>query len=145
MKSRILGIFLLVAGGAVLAQQITVKDAVRIWPKGMPPNGMTEKDDYGDHIVSVSHREENGEVEVHDHKDDVMIVQSGEATLVYGGRGIGMHPAAPGEQHGERIEGGTSVHVRPGDVITIAAGTPHQFFLPRGGQVTYTLVKILKH
>ena len=145
MKTRTLVISLLLLGGVALAQQITIKDAVRIWPKGMPPNGIREKDDYGDHIVSVSHREENGEVEVHEHKDDVMIIQSGEATMVYGGRGIGMHPTAPGEQHGEKIEGGTSVHVSPGDVITIAAGTPHQFFVPKGGQVTYALVKILKH
>ena len=145
MKTNVIGAFLLLLGGAVLAQEITVKDGVRVWPKGMPPNGIQEKDNYGDHIVSLSHREENGEVEVHEHKDDVMIIQSGEATMVYGGRGIGMHPSGPGEQHGEKIEGGTSVHVAPGDVITVAAGVPHQYFVPKGGQVTYTLVKILKH
>jgi mannose-6-phosphate isomerase-like protein (cupin superfamily) len=145
MKVRWMMLSLLVLGAGTLAQQMTVKDSVRIWPKGMPPNGIKEKDDYGDHVLSVSHREENGVVELHEHKDDVMIIQSGEATMVYGGRGIGMHPSAPGEQQGEKIEGGTSVHVRPGDVITVAAGTPHQYFVPKGGQVTYTLVKIIKH
>lgn len=145
MKAQLMMVSLLVLAGAALAQQMTVKDNVRIWSKGMPPNGIAEKDDYGDHIVSVSHREENGVVELHEHKDDVMIIQSGEATMVYGGHGIGMHPSAPGEQQGEKIEGGTSVHVGPGDVITVAAGTPHQYFVPKGGHVTYTLVKIIKH
>ena len=145
MKWRAIGIPLVLLGSVLLAQQALVKDPVRVWPKGMPPGGIKEKDDYGDHIVSVSHREENGVVELHEQKDDVMIIQSGAATMVYGGKGIGMHPSAPGEQQGEKIEGGTSVHVGPGDVITVAAGVPHQYFVPKGGQVTYTLVKILKH
>lgn len=55
------------------------------------------------------------------------------------------YPSAPGEQQGERIEGGTSIRVGPGDVITVAAGVPHQYFIPKGGQITYTLVKIVKH
>jgi mannose-6-phosphate isomerase-like protein (cupin superfamily) len=145
MKVRLMMGALVVLAGVALAQQMTVTDSVRIWPKGMPPNGIKEKDDYGDHILSVSHREENGVVELHEHKDDVMIVQSGEATMVYGGHAVGMHPSAPGEQQGEKIEGGTSVHVGPGDVITVAAGVPHQYFVPKGGQVTYALVKIIKH
>ncbi len=145
MKARLMMVFLAALAGVAFAQQITIKDGVRIWPKGQPPNGIKEKDDYGDHILSITHRESNGVVELHEHKDDVMIIQSGEATLVYGGHGIGMHPSAPGEQQGEKIEGGTTVQVGPGDVITIAAGVPHQYFVPKGGQVTYTLVKILKH
>lgn len=136
---------LLVTTGVMSAQQSPPPDGVKIWQKGMPPKGITEKDDYGDHILSVSHREKDGVVELHEHKDDVMVIQSGEATLVYGGRGVGMHSSAPGEQQGERIEGGTSVHVGPGDVITVAAGVPHQYFVPKGGQITYTLVKIVKH
>jgi len=135
---------LLLGSAAVLSQTAGAVNGVKIWPKGMPPNGIKEKDDYGDHVVSVSHREKNGVVELHEAKDDVMIVQSGAATFVYGGRGVGMHTSAPGEQQGERIEGGTTVHVELGDVITVAAGTPHQFFVPKGGQVTYTLVKVLK-
>lgn len=145
MKVRLMMGALVVLAGVALAQQMTVTDSVRIWPKGMPPNGIKEKDDYGDHILSVSHREENGVVELHEHKDDVMIVQSGEATMVYGGHAVGMHSSAPGEQQGEKIEGGTSVHVGPGDVITVAAGVPHQYFVPKDGQVTYALVKIIKH
>lgn len=124
--------------------QTSSAPGVTIWPKGTPPHGIKEKDNYGDHILSVSHRDKDGVVELHEHKDDVMIIQSGEATFVYGGRGIGMHPSGPGEQQGSRIEGGTTVHVGPGDVITVAAGVPHQYLIPENGQITYTLIKILK-
>lgn len=127
------------------AQQPPISEGVKIWPKGMPPEGIKQKDNYGDHILSVSHREADGVVELHEHKDDVMVIQSGEATLVYGGHGVGMHPSAPGEQQGARIEGGRNVRVGPGDVITIAAGVPHQYLVPTGEQITYTLVKIMKH
>jgi mannose-6-phosphate isomerase-like protein (cupin superfamily) len=136
---------LLMSNGVISAQQLPMPSGVKIWPKGMPPKGIKEKDNYGDHILSVSHREMDGVVELHEHKDDVMIVQSGEATLLYGGQGIGMHASAPDEQQGVRIEGGRTVRVGPGDVITIAAGVPHQYLVPKGGHITYTLVKILKH
>ena len=145
MKAVLWTAALLFSPGVISAQQSPTPGGVKIWQKGMPPGGFKEKDDYGDHVLSVSHREKDGVVEFHEHKDDVMVIQSGEATFVYGGRGIGMHRSAPGEQQGERIEGGTSVHVGPGNVITVAAGIPHQYFVPKGGQITYTLVKIVKH
>jgi mannose-6-phosphate isomerase-like protein (cupin superfamily) len=144
MKKTLLLVGALASSLLLNAQQSPAPDGVKVWAKGMPPNGITEKDDYGDHVVSVSHRDKDGLVEIHDHKDDVMIISSGEATLVYGGRGIGMHVTGPGEQQGERIEGGKTVHVGPGDVITVAAGLPHQYLIPKGGQITYTLVKIVK-
>jgi hypothetical protein len=130
---------------AVGLQEQKLPAGVTIWAKGMPPQGINHKDDYGDHILSVSHRDKSGEVEVHEAKDDVMVVQSGEGTLIVGGKGVGMHQTAPGEMHGERIEGGSSLDVSAGDVIHIPAGTPHQFLLAPGTQITYTLVKIVKH
>jgi mannose-6-phosphate isomerase-like protein (cupin superfamily) len=127
----------------VSAQQPTLPTGVKIWSKGMPPEGIKHKDDYGTHILSVSHRESDGVVELHEHKDDVMVVQSGEATLVVGGKGVGMHTSAPGEQQGTSLEGGTAVPVAAGDVIHIPQGIPHQFFVAPGAQITYTLVKIV--
>jgi len=125
------------------AQQEALPPGVVIWPKGTPPQGIGHKDDYGRYILSVSHREKSGVVELHEVKEDVMIVQSGEATLIVGGKGTGMHPSAPQEQQGTSIEGGTSRHVSAGDVIRIPARTPHQFLLEPGRQITYTLVKIV--
>lgn len=126
-----------------LAQQPEFPHGVTLWPKGVPPQGIKHKDDYGNHVLSVSHREESGVVEVHETKEDVMIVQSGEATLIVGGKGLGMHASAPQEQLGTKIEGGVSTHVSVGDVIHIPANTPHQFLLEPGKQITYTLVKII--
>ncbi len=80
-----------------------------------------------------------------DGKSDVMIIQSGEARLVVGGKGLNMHPTGPGEWQGTSIEGGTTILVSPGDVIHIPAKTPHQFFLLKPGtQITYMLVKVIE-
>ena len=40
---------------------------------------------YGNHSFLVAHREGNGEAELHETQNDVMVVESGEATLVVGG------------------------------------------------------------
>jgi mannose-6-phosphate isomerase-like protein (cupin superfamily) len=125
------------------AQQAPLPAGVTVWSKGVPPAGIKHKDDYGTHILSVSHREKDGVVEQHAHKDDVMVVQTGEGTLVVGGKGLNMHATGPGEQQGSSIEGGTKFHVSVGDVIHIPAGVPHQFFVATGTQITYTLVKIV--
>jgi len=141
MKSFTSPLLLCTFAGSLCAQLLP--KGVTIWSKGMPPQGIEHKDNYGDHILSVSHREKNGVVELHEKKDDVMIVQSGEATLIVGGTGVNMRPSAPNEQHGDRIEGGVARHVSVGDVIHIPANTPHQFLLEPGTQITYTLVKIV--
>jgi mannose-6-phosphate isomerase-like protein (cupin superfamily) len=113
-----------------------------LWPKGIPPGGLSEKDSFGNHVLSISHRDKDGLAEVHDKLVDVMIVQSGEATLVVGGEAIDATTTEPGEIRGKSIRGGIKREVRPGDVIRIPAKTPHQFFVPKGGQITYVLVKI---
>jgi uncharacterized RmlC-like cupin family protein len=115
------------------------------WPKGVPPGGLTEKDTFGNHTLSISHRDKDGLAEVHDKFADVIIVQTGEATLVVGGKVIEPATTEPGEVRGKSIEGGVKKTVSPGDVIHIAAGTPHQFFIPAGGQITYVLVKVNTH
>jgi mannose-6-phosphate isomerase-like protein (cupin superfamily) len=117
---------------------------ITIWPKGVPPGGMTQKADFGNHILSISHREENGRAEVHKTKADVMVIQSGTATLVSGGEVIDPVTTAPNELQGSGIKGGESRTVGPGDVIEIPAGVPHQFFLAPGTQITYFLVKVVQ-
>jgi mannose-6-phosphate isomerase-like protein (cupin superfamily) len=72
-----------------------------------------------------------------------MIVQSGEATLVYGGQVIDPQPSAPNEIQGSGIKGGTRITVKAGDVIHIPTGIPHQFFFAPGKQITYMLVKVV--
>ena len=63
-------------------------NSITVWPKGVPPGGITQKADFGNHILSISHRIANGRAEVHKTKADVMIIQTGTATLISGGEVI---------------------------------------------------------
>jgi mannose-6-phosphate isomerase-like protein (cupin superfamily) len=138
MKLR-LSYFLLLAIAPLMAAD---PPGFVIWPKGVPPADLTGKLDFGNHALSISHRDNNGAVEVHQKLVDVLVMQSGEATLVVGGEVIGSRTTGPGEIQGDSIKGGVSIKVAPGDVIHIPAGVPHQFFVEPGKEITYLVVKI---
>ena len=116
-----------------------------LWPRGVPPSGIGEKDPFGNHTLSISHRDKDGLVEVHEGFTDVIVVQTGSATLVVGGTVDDPQSTGPGEVRGKSIVNGVTRVVRAGDVIHIPAGTPHQFFIAPGSQITYFLVKIAAH
>lgn len=118
------------------------KDTITIWPKGIPPGGLTEHADFGNHLLEISHREANGRAELHKKKADVMVIQSGTATLAYGGTVIDPVVTGPNEIQGSGIRGAQKRSVGPGDIIEIPAGVPHQFFLAPGTQITYLVVKV---
>ena len=139
---KTLRLFLAFAIASVVVQAQT--SSITVWPKGVPPGGITQKADFGNHVLSISHREENGRAEVHKTKADVMVIQSGTARLVSGGEVIEPVTTAPNELQGSGIKGGESRVVGPGDVIEIPAGIPHQFFLAPGTQITYFLVKVVQ-
>ena len=138
MKLRML-LFLLLAMVPLMAVD---PPGFVIWSKGVPPADQKGKLDFGNHALSVSHRDKNGVVEVHEKLVDVLVVQSGEATLVVGGEVIVPRTTAPGEIQGDSIQGGVSNKVSAGDVIHIPAGVPHQFFVDTGKQITYFVVKV---
>jgi mannose-6-phosphate isomerase-like protein (cupin superfamily) len=143
---RLLSLLALVVAVPVglAAQTASVPDGgVIVWTKGVPPEGIKHKDDFGNHAISISHREENGKVEVHQTKADVLVIQSGEADLVTGGEMIGGVKTAENELQGTSIRGGVKRHVSAGDVIHIPVGVPHQFFLAPGTQITYLVVKVV--
>lgn len=127
---------------AVASQAQTA--AITVWPNGVPPEGPAFKADFGDHILSISHRDKSGRVEVHLKKADVMIIQSGTATFVSGGTVVDPVTTAPNELQGSSIVGGVSRVVGPGDVIEVPMGLPHQYLLAPGTQITYLLVKIVR-
>jgi mannose-6-phosphate isomerase-like protein (cupin superfamily) len=129
---------------AALQQPIpTPQTEVLFWPHGISPQGIDHKDTFANHGLQVSHRDHSGNVEVHLTKADVMIIQSGTATLLYGGEGVGMHPTVANELQGTTIKGGQSRRVEPGDVIHIPTGVPHQFILAPGETITYLVVKVV--
>lgn len=94
-------------------------------------------------LVSGSHRDKNGQVEVHDKETDVIYVVDGEATFVTGGKMNGGKTTKAGQWLGDSIDGGESHHLTKGDVIVVPAGTPHWFKLVPG-TISYYVVKVLK-
>jgi len=110
----------------------------------MPPGGIAVKADFGDHLLEISHREVSGKVELHKIKADVIVIQTGTATLVTGGEMLDPKDTGPNEVQGSSIKGGVSREIGPGDVIEIPPGVPHQFLLAPGTQITYLVVKVIK-
>jgi len=98
--------------------------------------------DYGDHRFRMLYRDADGFPEQHDNIVDVVMVQSGEGTLVLGGRMI--NPKAgggAGEYVGTSLDGGERHALGPGDVLHIPAKIPHSFLVPAGKHITYVLLK----
>jgi glc operon protein GlcG len=96
-----------------------------------------------DLLVSGSHRDKAGQVEVHDKETDVIYVVDGTATFVTGGTMVGGKVTKPGQHLGSDIQGGQTHHLTKGDVIVVPAGTPHWFReVPQS--VSYYVVKVLK-
>lgn len=90
----------------------------------------------GNLALKTSVRTTSGGAEIHAHFDDLMIVEQGSATIVTGGTIANAKTDAEGETKGAHIEGGVSREVKPGDIIIVPAGVPHQLIIPKG--VTYT-------
>jgi mannose-6-phosphate isomerase-like protein (cupin superfamily) len=96
-----------------------------------------------DLLVSGSHREKGGQVEVHDKETDVLYIVDGEATFVYGGKMVGGKSSRADQWLGTDISGGETREVVKGDVIVVPAGVPHWFKeVPKS--VSYYVVKVLK-
>lgn len=98
--------------------------------------------DYGNHRFRFLYRDADGRPEQHDEIIDVVIVHSGEGTLLVGGQML--NPTGnsdTGEYLGTGIEGGERYPLGPGTVLHIPAGLPHSFLVPEGQHLTYVLVK----
>jgi mannose-6-phosphate isomerase-like protein (cupin superfamily) len=96
-----------------------------------------------DLLVSGSHRDKAGQVEVHDKETDVIYMVDGEATFVTGGTMIGGKVTKAGQSLGTDIKGGDTHHLTKGDVIVVPAGVPH-WFKEVPNSVSYYVVKVLK-
>jgi quercetin dioxygenase-like cupin family protein len=94
-------------------------------------------------LVSGSHRDKAGQVEVHDKETDVLYVIEGEATFVTGGTMIGGKVTKAGQSLGTDIKGGDTHNLSKGDVIVVPAGVPH-WFKEVPHSISYYVVKVLK-
>ena len=75
-------------------------------------------------------------------KVDFFFVQSGTATLVYGGEVPGAKETAPHELRGPAVKGGERKTLNPGDVVHIPAKVPHQLLVPAGKEFVYFVIKV---
>ncbi len=124
--------------GAALSQTIA---------RGMTPNAwysqvlLSRHDAY--QVMNVA-RDKTGQAEIHADFADHVFIQSGEGTLMTGGRVPDARDTAPGERRGSAVIAGNTQPMRAGDYFFIPPGVPHQMILPRGGRIQYITFKTHK-
>jgi hypothetical protein len=124
------------------ASELKTRDAALSKKVGADHSARETLADYGDHRFRLLYRDADGFPEQHDNIVDVVIVQSGEGTLLLGGKMINAKASSgAGESVGTGIEGGERHPLGAGDVVHIPAKIPHSFLVPKGKHITYVLVK----
>ena len=91
---------------------------------------------------ALTHRDTSGGLERHEAWTDILVIESGSATLLSGGVQEGATESSPGEWRGGTARGATRQAIRAGDVVTTPAGTPHQMLLAPGERITYIAFKV---
>lgn len=112
-----------------------------IRPDGSARETLADYEVGGSHRFRFIRRDADGLPEQHANIEDVVLIQSGAATLVVGGELID-RAGGGGEYRGTGIAGGVHYPVARGDIAHIPAGTPHRYLVPEGGHVTYVLVRM---
>ena len=72
----------------------------------------------------------------------MIIIQSGQATIIVGGKIINGKTTAPNEIRGTSIEGGEKQSLKAGDVVHVPVKTPHQMLLDAGQTLDYIVLKV---
>jgi mannose-6-phosphate isomerase-like protein (cupin superfamily) len=90
----------------------------------------------------VAYRNGPGEAEIHEKQADLLLIRSGEGTVLVGGKIVDGKPSGPDEVRGKSIEGGTKYPIAAGDTLYIPANTVHQFLVEPGKSFTAMVVKI---
>src|ERR1700722_14803388 len=79
---------------------------------------------WGNHLLLKTRREaSSGQAELHEKVADLIVVQSGHATIIIGGRVLNGKTTAPNEIRGTSIEGGERQSLKAGDVLHVPAKT----------------------
>lgn len=97
---------------------------------------------WGNHSMSLVHREGSGEAELHETQSDILIIHEGDGAIVIGGTIPDARRTTAHEIRGSRIEGGEKQPMHAGDVLHIAPRTPHQIVLEAGHKIDYYAVKV---
>jgi len=97
---------------------------------------------WGNHSMSVVHREGSGEAELHETQSDILFIRGGDAAIIIGGTISNGRTTTVHEIRGPKIEGGEKQPLHAGDVLHIAPRTPHQMILEPGQKLDYYAVKV---
>ncbi|RZT56252.1 cupin [Sphingomonas sp. BK036] len=86
----------------------------------------------GETIAALEYWKAPGRPAVHPDQAEYAIVIAGAGTLISGGTLDAAKPVKPDLTEGDRIIGGTTRTLKPGDVMLIPAGVPHWFGITGG-------------
>jgi mannose-6-phosphate isomerase-like protein (cupin superfamily) len=98
---------------------------------------------WGNHLLLKTRRESSsGQAEFHEKQADLIVIQSGQAMIIVGGKILNGKTTAPNEIRGTSIEGGERQALKPGDVVHVPVRTPHQVLLETGQTLDYFVLKV---
>ena len=86
----------------------------------------------GETVAALEYWKTPGRPAVHPDQAEYAIVIAGAGTLISGGTLEAAKPVKPDLTEGDRIVGGTTRALKPGDVMLIPAGVPHWFGITGG-------------
>jgi uncharacterized RmlC-like cupin family protein len=100
---------------------------------------------WGNHLLLKTRREgSSGQAELHEKQADLIVVQSGQATIIIGGKVLNGKTTAANEIRGTSIEGGERQALKAGDIVHVPAKTPHQVLLDPGQTLDYVVLKWIR-
>jgi mannose-6-phosphate isomerase-like protein (cupin superfamily) len=94
------------------------------------------------HSVQLVFHSRSSEAHLDQSLAHLMVVLSGAATLVTGGKIVRPRTGAQGQTLGDAIEGGGEQQLRPGDVVHIPAAIPHQLLIAGDKSIALLVVKM---
>jgi len=98
---------------------------------------------WGNHLLLGTRREaSSGQAELHEKQADLIVVQSGQATILIGGTIVNPKTTAANEIRGTSIEGGERQALKAGDIVHVPVKTPHQVLLEAGQTLDYVVLKV---
>jgi len=98
---------------------------------------------WGNHLLLKTRRESNsGQAELHEKQADLIVIQSGQAAIIIGGKIVNGKTTATNEIRGTSIEGGVRQALKAGDILHVPPKTPHQVLLNPGQTLDYVVLKV---
>jgi mannose-6-phosphate isomerase-like protein (cupin superfamily) len=98
--------------------------------------------EFSGYSISLTVLSRSGDAVVEDHDDLTVLVLDGRATLVIGGNVEQTQKIAQTMIRGTAITDGSRRDLRRGDIIHLAAGTPHQFLISGEGKLSALVLRV---